>query len=140
VLPHPADLRDLPQKEGAEAMASYLADGHAVRAKTAQLRELRLAKEAADKVVKNKPVEKTKKRSTWFGCSRSQLVATGSGWESVLGRIEPTAGPVVGALSSAFRSRLSTALGLQNKLPWTVSTTAGESRQFPSIPNLVWKR
>jgi hypothetical protein len=35
-----------------------------VRAKTARLRELRLAKEAADKVVKDKPVEKAKKRST----------------------------------------------------------------------------
>jgi hypothetical protein len=52
------------QKEGAEAMAAYVADGHAVRAKTARLRELRLAKEAADKAVRNKPIEKAKKRAT----------------------------------------------------------------------------
>jgi hypothetical protein len=52
------------QKEGAEAMAAYVADAHAVRVKTARLRELRLAKEAADKAVKEKPVEKAKKRST----------------------------------------------------------------------------
>ena len=42
------------QKEGAEAMSAYVADAHAVRAKTARLRELRLAKEASDKAVKNK--------------------------------------------------------------------------------------
>ena len=35
--------------EGAKAMADYVADGHAVRAKTARLKELRLAKEAAEK-------------------------------------------------------------------------------------------
>jgi hypothetical protein len=52
------------QKEGAEAMAAYVADGHAVRAKTARLRELRLAKEAADKAVKDKPDEKARKRPT----------------------------------------------------------------------------
>ena len=45
-------------------MAAYVADAHAVRAKTARLRELRLAKEAADKAVKDKPAEKAKKRST----------------------------------------------------------------------------
>ena len=39
------------QKEGAEAMAAYVAGADAVRAKTARLRELRLAKEAADKAV-----------------------------------------------------------------------------------------
>ena len=48
------------QKEGAAAMAAYVAEADAVRAKTARLRELRLAKEAADKAVKNKPVEKAK--------------------------------------------------------------------------------
>ena len=52
------------QKEGAEAMATYVAEAEAVRAKTARLRELRLAKEAADKAAKNKSVEKAKKRST----------------------------------------------------------------------------
>ena len=48
------------QQEGAAAMAAYVAEADAVRAKTARLRELRLAKEAADKAVKNKPVEKAK--------------------------------------------------------------------------------
>ena len=48
------------QKEGAGAMAAYVADAEAVRAKTARLRELRLAKEAADKAAKNKPIEKAK--------------------------------------------------------------------------------
>jgi hypothetical protein len=52
------------QKEGAEAMAAYVAEADAVRAKTARFRELRLAKEAADKAVKNKPVEKARKRPT----------------------------------------------------------------------------
>jgi hypothetical protein len=45
-------------------MAAYVAEADAVRAKTARLRELRLAKEAADKAVKNKPVEKARKRPT----------------------------------------------------------------------------
>jgi hypothetical protein len=36
-----------PTTKGGQATADYLAEGHAVRAKTAQLRELRLAKEAA---------------------------------------------------------------------------------------------
>jgi len=35
-------------------MADYVAAGHAVRAKTARLKELRLAKEAADKKGKTK--------------------------------------------------------------------------------------
>ena len=52
------------QKEGAAVMAAYVAEADAVRAKTARLRELRLAKEAVDKAVKDNPVEKTKKRST----------------------------------------------------------------------------
>jgi hypothetical protein len=38
--------------EGAQAMAEYIAERNAERAKTARLRALRLAKEAADKVVK----------------------------------------------------------------------------------------
>ena len=48
------------QKEGAEAMAAYVAEADGLRAKTARLRELRLAKEAADKAAKNKSVEKAK--------------------------------------------------------------------------------
>lgn len=36
-------------KDGAKAMLEYLANGQAIREKTARLRALRLAKEAADK-------------------------------------------------------------------------------------------
>jgi hypothetical protein len=39
------------QQEGAAAVAAYVTEADAVRAKTARLRELRLAKEAADKAV-----------------------------------------------------------------------------------------
>jgi hypothetical protein len=46
--------------EGAKAMSEYLAAGHAVRAKTARLRKLRLAKEAADKKDKTKQDTKSK--------------------------------------------------------------------------------
>jgi hypothetical protein len=52
------------QQEGAAAVAAYVTEADAVRAKTARLRELRLAKEAADKAVKDKPVERTEKGST----------------------------------------------------------------------------
>jgi hypothetical protein len=52
------------QQGGAAAMAAYVAEAEAVRAKTARLRELRLAKEADDKAARDKPVEKAKKRST----------------------------------------------------------------------------
>ena len=45
--------------EGAQAMAEYIAERNAERAKTARLRALRLAKEAADKVVK--PTAPTKR-------------------------------------------------------------------------------
>ena len=41
-----------PTTEAGQATADYVAEGHAVRAKTAQLRELRLAKEAADNITK----------------------------------------------------------------------------------------
>lgn len=41
-----------PTTKGGQATADYLAEGHAVRAKTAQLRELRLAKEGAATVTK----------------------------------------------------------------------------------------
>jgi hypothetical protein len=46
------------QQEGAAAVAAYVAEADAVRAKTARLRELRLAKEAADKALKNEPSKK----------------------------------------------------------------------------------
>ena len=46
--------------EGSQAMSEYVAAGHAVRAKTARLRELRLAKEAADKKGKTKQGTKSK--------------------------------------------------------------------------------
>jgi hypothetical protein len=41
--------------EGAKAMSEYIAERAAERAKTARLKELRLAKEAADKEAKTKP-------------------------------------------------------------------------------------
>jgi hypothetical protein len=41
-----------PTTKGGQATADYLAAGHAVRAKTAQLRELRLAKEGAARSTK----------------------------------------------------------------------------------------
>jgi hypothetical protein len=45
--------------EGAEAMSEYKAEGDAERAKTARLKALREAKEAADKVAKQpKPTKK----------------------------------------------------------------------------------
>jgi hypothetical protein len=44
-----------PTTERGQATADYVAAGHAVHAKTAQLKELRLAKEAADKA---KPTKK----------------------------------------------------------------------------------
>jgi hypothetical protein len=46
--------------ESEQAMADYVAAGHAVRAKTARLKELRLAKEAADKKGKTKQGTKSK--------------------------------------------------------------------------------
>jgi hypothetical protein len=49
--------------DGAQATADYLAEGSAIRAKTARLKEQRLAKEAAEKEVQDKPVEKKKKPS-----------------------------------------------------------------------------
>ena len=49
--------------EGAQAMSEYSAERDAERAKTARLRALRLAKEAADKKAETKQVIQTKKRS-----------------------------------------------------------------------------
>ena len=46
--------------EGSQAMSEYVAAGHAVRAKTAQLKEQRLAKEAADKKAEAKQSTKSK--------------------------------------------------------------------------------
>ena len=46
--------------EGAKATSEYVVAGHAVRAKTARLRELRLAKEAVDKEAESKRVTKPK--------------------------------------------------------------------------------
>jgi hypothetical protein len=42
-------------KDGAKAMVEYLANSRATREKTARLKALRLAKEAAEKEVANKP-------------------------------------------------------------------------------------
>jgi hypothetical protein len=47
-------------REGQKAMAEYLADEHAMRARTAKLRALRLARDAADKQT---PIVSAKKRS-----------------------------------------------------------------------------
>ena len=52
-----------PATEGRQATADYVAAGHAVRAKTARLKGLRLAKEAAEKKAETKQVTKKKKRS-----------------------------------------------------------------------------
>ena len=49
--------------EGAQAMSEYSDERDAERAKTARLRALRLAKEAADKKAETKQVIQTKKRS-----------------------------------------------------------------------------
>jgi len=46
--------------DATKAMSEYEAAGHAVRAKTARLRELRLAKEAVDKEAESKRVTKPK--------------------------------------------------------------------------------
>ena len=46
--------REKQKTEGAMAMNDYIAAGEATRKKTAQLRELRLAKEAADRVAEVK--------------------------------------------------------------------------------------
>ncbi len=47
-------------REGQQAMAEYLADKHAMRERTAKLRALRLARDAANKQASLTP---TKKRS-----------------------------------------------------------------------------
>ena len=49
--------------EGAQAMSEYNAERVAERAKTARLKEVRLAKEAADKKAETKQVTKTKRGS-----------------------------------------------------------------------------
>jgi hypothetical protein len=50
------------QAKGCRLMSEYVAAGHAVRAKTARLGELRPAKEAADKKAGSKVVTKNKQR------------------------------------------------------------------------------
>src|SRR4051794_15080116 len=62
--------------EGAQAMSEYNAERQAERAKTARLRELRLAKEAADKKKGSDPAPADKeqavvKRPKWLGDSRA---------------------------------------------------------------------
>jgi hypothetical protein len=48
-----------PTTEGGRAKADYVAEGEAERAKTARLKALRLAKEAAEKIAKQaKPTKK----------------------------------------------------------------------------------
>ena len=48
-------------REGAKAMADYEAEGRAVRERTAKLKSLRLAKEAAEREAGPKPVTSKKK-------------------------------------------------------------------------------
>ena len=62
--------------EGAQAMSEYNAERQAERAKTARLRELRLAKEAADKKKGSDPAPADReqtvvKRPKWLGDSRA---------------------------------------------------------------------
>ena len=45
-------------REGAQAMAEYLAEKHAMRERTAKLRALRLARDAANKQASIAPVKK----------------------------------------------------------------------------------
>jgi hypothetical protein len=54
--------KDEKAKDGKKAMVDYEADGRAVRAKTARLRALRLAKEAADNEAVATPVKQAKPR------------------------------------------------------------------------------
>ena len=49
-----------PATEGTQAVSESVVAGHAVRAKTARLKELRLAKEAVDKKAKTKQGTKSK--------------------------------------------------------------------------------
>jgi hypothetical protein len=48
-------------REGAKAMREYEAEGHAVRERTARLRSLRLAKEAADREAESKKASRKPK-------------------------------------------------------------------------------
>ena len=57
--------------EGAQAMSEYNVERQAERAKTARLRELRLAKEAADKEAE--PVTKTKPATGKSARARAKL-------------------------------------------------------------------
>jgi len=45
-------------RDGQQAMAEYLADKHAMRERTAKLRALRLARDAADKQASTTPAKK----------------------------------------------------------------------------------
>jgi hypothetical protein len=54
------DMKAQRAMEGAKAMAEYIAEVEALRARTARLRELRLAKEAA---AESKPIKEKKKPS-----------------------------------------------------------------------------
>ena len=60
------DSKALKQRptEAAQAMSEYIAEGNAERAKTARLRALLLAKEAADKAAKQTTPTKKRKSPT----------------------------------------------------------------------------
>jgi hypothetical protein len=51
------------QRDGQQAMAEYVAERRATHEKTARLRELRLARDAAEKKAPKAPEEKKKKRA-----------------------------------------------------------------------------
>ena len=56
----PKALKQGRATEAAQAMSEYIAERNAERAKTARLKELRLAKEATDKAAETKQVTKKK--------------------------------------------------------------------------------
>jgi hypothetical protein len=78
------NLKDKREREGAVAMAQYEAEARAVREKTARLRELRLAHEAANKPLpsaakkapaKKKPAKKAGKGeplSAWLDTQKKE--------------------------------------------------------------------
>ena len=62
--------------EGAQAMSEYNAERDAERAKTVRLRELRLAKEASDKVAKQTAPTKKRWSTSWRAIRRHVKLAS----------------------------------------------------------------
>ena len=63
-VPHSKALKQERATKAAQAMSEYIAERNAERAKTARLRALRLAKEAADKAAKQTTPTKKRKSPT----------------------------------------------------------------------------